>query len=807
MEQQAKNTANRETQPTNYKCVGSCKSALFFLIITLLFIALIGIAWLLQLPSKEEAFGGSAKLWDWMQASAIGWSPNYMLGHSLAMYHMAAADLFFHFIAPFRFFLSPLVASKLVALSYLLASAFTMFLFMRQLTKKQQEGELSSALAVLAYVTMPSILVAMGIYEHLSVTLCFVFVPLILRGILTVAEEKSPKEIATLGLAAAAVSLSYTKIAVVMSPILLLWTLEVLRLHPTNRVKILLRYLISAAIAALTSIFILLPTLREFGFAAGFILDPLEGWQHHYAFKSAVQWVDLWGIFMQGAGPNVENDAAMFAIGLIPLLAISLGLGKGSLKQWRRTPIGRWFLILVACWLISIGFAAGLDGIFLNHWNLLKTSQAMSNWSIPLLWLALFWLIWIAYQTAHHLIGGSWWKALVITFVFLFLPLFQLVKALPLFKDIRAPESFWSVGGFCVLAAAVGIVTVPIFTQCVPKRFVKITALLVGLLFFTELYPIHSAYWTRGLPSEFFAQYDQVLTFLKTAPFSGRVHPLSSRYFYLTIPQETGRALSTEALLRHFQLKGVRYLETAGNTSSDAMRSYLNLTGVAYIFIDKEDPLLPKQVQDFYRLYYPVVFENQFFLVLENQSSLYPAFLAHNFVVLPPKSYTMAAAAFQLAPMNLLTVEMPQVDQSLLGFAGMSKGSTQIELLPTYREHGGAPFLRVPLTAPRMENYNQMTYRLPPNISGWLTVTEAYHPDWKATIDGEKTPVYCAETALLSVYVPLGSSEIIFKFVPPFWYSLAFYIGILSWLLTLGGFLFLSSKWAPLKWRQWWNSH
>lgn len=234
------------------------------------------------------------------------------------------------------------------------------------------------------------------------------------------------------------------------------------------------------------------------------------------------------------------------------------------------------------------------------------------------------------------------------------------------------------------------------------------------------------------------------------------------------------------------------------------MRNYLNLTGTSYIFIDKEDPLLPKQAQDFYRSCYPIVFENQFFLILENQASLYPAFLARNFVVLPPKSYTMATGALQLAPLNLVTVEMPQIDQGLLGFAGKANGANQIELLPTYRDHGGVPFLRVPLTAPRTEHYNQMTYHVPSSASGWLTITEAYHPDWQATIDGEKIPVYCAETALLSVYVPIGSSEIIFKFVPPFWYSLTLFLGILSWVVFLGAFLFLSSKWAPPAWREWW---
>lgn len=778
------------------------KRSLFFLFAIFLVIGVVGTAWILESPAREELFGDTGKITDLLNGGITSWSPNYMLGCSMVVHlstalAVALASFFFTLLGPL---LGIFAAFKLLIILFVIASCYTMFLFVKKLTG----NTLMASVAALMMVALPSLNVTIGIYEHWTIGLCFVFVPLILRGLLTVAEKNSPREIVVLGLAAAAVSLSYIKIAVVISPVLLLWILEMMRLHPKKRVSILLRYGMSAAIAFFTSILILLPALREFGFAAGLLLDPLEAWQHHYAFKSALQWVDLWGFFMNGAGPDITCDASMFAIGFIPLLVISLGLGLTSLQEWRHTAIGRWFLILVACWLVSINLAAGLDGIFLGHWNLLKISKFMFDLSIPLLWLALSWLVWMVFQTAHQLIGGTWKGALAITLVFLFFPLFRLVQVLPLFKDIRAVECFWSIGGFCTLAAAVGMVIVPIFTQLIPKRFFKTALVIAGFLFFAELYPIHSAYWTRGLPSEIFTQYDQALTFLKTAPLPGRVHPLCTRYFYLTIPEETGHGLSTETLLRHFQLKWVRYFENAGNANVDTLKSYLNLAGVSYIFIDKEDPLIPKQTQNFYRSCYPLVFENQFFVILENQNSLYPAFLARNFVALPPQSYSMAAAAFQLAPMNLLTVELPQVDQGMLGFAGMSKGNNQIELVPAYREHAGAPFLRVPLVAPRLDNYNQMIYHVPPTVSGWLTLTEAYHPDWRATIDGERAPTYRAETALLSVYIPIGSSEIIFKFVPPFWYSLTLYMGILSWILALGAFFFLSSRWASPAWKLWW---
>ena len=282
------------------------------------------------------------------------------------------------------------------------------------------------------------------------------------------------------------------------------------------------------------------------------------------------------------------------------------------------------------------------------------------------------------------------------------------------------------------------------------------------------------------------------------------MHPLCSRYFYLTIPQKTGHSLSTEALLRHFELKWVRHFEAAGAANMDAMKSYLNLAGVSYIFIDKEDPLTPKQAQDVYRTVFPVVFENRSIVILSNEASLYPAFLARNFVTLPLESYQQAPMALQLARMNLLGVELAQSDQRQTGFAGRATGNNQVELLPQYQGRVGAPFQRVASVGNRADDYGKMTYRLPPNVSGWLTVTEAFHPDWTATIDGQPADIHRA-AALLSVYVPLGSQEIIFQFIQPAWYALLFYLGCFFWLIALGAFLFFASRWARPEWKKLWD--
>jgi hypothetical protein len=767
----------------------------------ILLFLIISVGWFFQSPSREELFGDTGKLWDILRAPVNGWSPNFMLGHSAMIYGSMAIGWFpLAFLIKTFSFLGSLLAAKVVILAYIPASAVSMWFFARSLGSNRA----LAAWISLFYVTLPSLHVAIGIYEHWVVGLCFVFTPLILRGILVIAERPSPREIVILGLAASAAALSYTKIAVVMSPMFLLWTLEVLRLNRPNIRRALIGYALSILVAFATAVLILLPASREFGFTAGFLFDPLDGWKHHYAFKTPLLWIDLWGFLTRGS-PELTGDAQMFQIGLIPLAALSFALALPSLAEWRATQLGRWFLILTGCWLLSIWFASGPDGIFLGHINTLKTSQGIPDSSIPLLWLSLVWIGWLIYRTTSQLLPKPVWASALVTVLVLAVPVFRFAEFLPLFKDIRAPESFWSVGGFCCLSAAVGMAFWMLFTEVISEGWRKPLAIAVGVLLLVELYPIHSAYWSRGMDSRLFAEYDQAATFLKTAPIQGRVHPLSGRYFYLTLPEKAGRAIDSEALLRHFQLKWVRHFEAAGNASGDSLRTYLNLAGVAYILLDKEDPFSPKQMQDFFRSVYPVVFENRYFAVLANQQALYPAFLARDFVALPPEGYAMAPAVLQLAPQNLITVELAGVDRNMLGFAGMAKGPNQIELLQQYQGHAGQPFARVPLVGNRMDDYQRMTYQLPPVVSGWLVVSEAYHPDWTVTIDGKPAEVHRAEAALLSTFVPPGSHEVVFQFKPPAWYSLCLGLGAISWIVALAALLYLPSKWAPAKWRQWWE--
>jgi hypothetical protein len=545
--------------------------------------------------------------------------------------------------------------------------------------------------------------------------------------------------------------------------------------------------------------------VKEFSNAAGFLFDPLDAWKQHYSFKTTLSLIDPGNFLIHGLGPDFESDSAFFHMGIVPLLLLSIGLSSARLSSWRESKAGFWFLILNASWLIGLWFSAGPVGILGGHLDLLKHAQQMWDFGIPFAWLSLAWLGWVAWLTTLQLFRGARIPALIATLLFLAAPIFRIAEhLLPMFRNIRAPESFFSTSGFCCLAAAAALTIRPVFGEIVSPGRRAITAYAALTIILLQLASMWGIYSSRFLTSELFGDYAQACNFLKTAPIQGRVHPLSGRYFYLTLPEQAGRSVDTESSARHFQLKWVRYLEASGNSSGDTIQTAMNIAGVAYILLDKEDPFTPKQAQDFYRSLYPVAFENRYFAVLANPNCLYPAFLAQDFVALPKESYAMAPAALQLVPRNLITVETAQPANGIPGFAGQADGTNRIALLPQYQSQSGHPFARVPLVGNRTDDYQRMVYQLPPSTAGWLVVSEAYHPDWTATIDGKPAETTRAEAALLATYVPQGSHEVEFRFRPPLWYGLCMTLGFLFWVIALAALLFLPSKWAPPAWRAWW---
>jgi hypothetical protein len=89
--------------------------------------------------------------------------------------------------------------------------------------------------------------------------------------------------------------------------------------------------------------------------------------------------------------------------------------------------------------------------------------------------------------------------------------------------------------------------------------------------------------------------------------------------------------------------------------------------------------------------------------------------------------------------------------------------------------------------------YNLNQVRLVANMAapGFVVLADTYYPGWRATVGGQRTPVYRANYLLRAVYVPAGEHEILFYFRPP-----DFIMGaVISGLTLLGCCLVLAACW------------
>ena len=769
------------------------------------FLILAGWAWILKGPSAEQMVGDPGILKDYFHGFWDGWTPQYLLGRSEALLNVSfLSNWSLGFI---QLLASPLVGDlggiKIAALLFAGLSGVSMYFFLRTLTPNKK----AAALGGFLYVTMPSIIVRSVMYEHVAVSLAFVFVPLLLRGLWILTQTSSPREIVLLGLSAAGLSLSYTKMAVTILPMLLVWVGFCLIQSKVPRLQICLSYLVAGLVASLAGLTILLPAFHESRLAALFAFDPLEGWQKHYSFKTALSWVDLSKFFLASAGPDFEGDAQYFFIGAVPLIGISLGLGLPRLANWRETLEGRWFLALLSCWVLTMWVASGPRGIFGGQMYLLSSCQGMKDYGLPLIWFVFLWMGWIVWKTLRETSHGGRVLPALGTLLYLFLPVFSLLAKLPFFGDVRAPESFWSTAGYACVVAATALVAIPLLTwpQSGGKEWKPSRFSVVLVVYLAHLFSVYQAFGKGGLDQNVLQDFERATEFLKSAPRTGRVHAISSRYFYLTIPEKTMRGLSTEALLRHFQLKWVRHFEVASQGSMDLFQKYLNLAGVAYLLIDKSDPSISPQMIEVYRQVFPLVFESNNITILENRGSLFPAFLAHDYVSYPSQSYLSSPAMLQLSGLNFLGVETPQKETNSLGLAGISSGGEEVQLTPEYRDRTGRPFLPIPLTLLRADDFGRITLMLPAgHDGGWLAMTEAWHPDWRAFIDGIEKPTTRVAGALLGVRVEIEDKNIELRFKQPSWYLIMTFIGCLSWIIGIVMLLIALSRRCPEGFRKWW---
>lgn len=66
---------------------------------------------------------------------------------------------------------------------------------------------------------------------------------------------------------------------------------------------------------------------------------------------------------------------------------------------------------------------------------------------------------------------------------------------------------------------------------------------------------------------------------------------------------------------------------------------------------------------------------------------------------------------------------------------------------------------------------------------GYLVLSDAYYPDWQATIDGEVVPIMRANSTFKAIMLPAGEHVVVFEFVPSWTWALV--VGAIGWVASL----------------------
>ena len=772
----------------------------------LLFLAVylsgLGFFWLTQNPSAEEFYGGIARFfWNFREtvlAGPIWWSADYMQGHSAATMLICAVPLIFGSLC-IAIFGDP-AGIKVAMLLALAVGSWGLFLFVRRLTGCAWTAFIAGVL----YALSAQFLTRMANFEHFMGSVSYVFVPFILWGFLLVRDEGSWRASALLAVGWAGMLLSYAKLTFMFVPLAAFFFVWMLFDQPERRVALVRGTAVALVLVFLMAVVLLLPLTREFQWVAAFSFDNFAGWQQAFSIKNFISVLDRANGLLAQMRPDFVADRGQFYLGLVTLFAVAAVFWwarKNS--EWLQTRSGVLLRLFVGMMLLALWLAQGPYSVFTGVQEFLKASNKAPDWIAALMWFMTCippFLIYAILPAGPR--RGLW--ATVFILIYLFVPGFVLLEKLPMYRDIRAPWGFWEVGFFAA-AVAGALALHQLFVALIEKRDRLVVAGLLGVILLLDASAYYARFFAPGLPAQTFTDFDRSQGYLRTSLIEGRVYPFSGRYFYLRTPMQSGRGLNSEAAWSHFQLRGVRALVNGANSSPGAMQTYMRVAGISHVLLDKKDPFTPQEIQNAFAQAYPTGFDSEFIRVLENKDSLAPAFIAREYIAMDPDTEEMAAAMLDASGrINAVPVELGPNERTFPFLAGTGSTANGIQISQKYAQAPGAPFQRVPNSLPRNDP-SRMVFDPFGERKGWLVVTEAWHPDWRAYSDSAQIPIFKAFGGLMAIPLSRTEGPIEFIFSPPRWYDLCVWVSGLSWAGVLGMLLVMPLPFIPKRWRDWWT--
>jgi dolichol-phosphate mannosyltransferase len=760
---------------------------LFVCLLAAIFLSVLGWFWLQVPPSNQELLANTAKALDYAQGwKSVGgppwWTPNFLQGSSLAP-HLTTLGTMLWLLASTSLaglFAGPKIASLLAAF----VAVVGIYIWIRKLTGDSLVGAAAAAVFLLS-APMYQRLVHV---EHVVFVTAFAVIPFVLLRLTHLIEQPTRLNGLIFGATFSLLMITYAKAAVLLAPLaglyaaaLWLWKQRTWRLPG------------AALLATVFSIFILgvlpsLPAFREMQLATLFSLAPFDAWQAAFSLKSNILWFDRAGILTNGMGLGFVSPASFGGnyLGLVPVVLVGLVLIFRP-EGLYSSALGMYFRLLVALVLAAYWFSFGPRPVLLGQLEFLKLAFDAPDLSIALSWFLLIVQGWIILRLLPPRMPGRLivgWAAIA---VYLVVPGFRLISWLPIFGDFRAPHDFSQIAGTVFFAGAAGCALrfVAIRLPSLPMKG-ALAALLCALAIL-DLSPYLKNFFRSPLDNKLFADFQESMRFLAESPKPGWVFPLSGRYFYLLTPHLAQRGLTSEAFNSYLMLDGMCNLQVASQAAPPFLQAYFNIGGVSFVFIDKNDPDTPKESQERFRSLFKVAYENDNFVILENPTSLAPAYLARRFIASTASIEQVVPAALSLE--RYAIVVLP--DEPDLPQEGRMGSLSQEGPAMNKPSDSDPPKVFNPLsfTQPRQKNYQQIAIAAP-GQTGWAVVPEAWHPDWTAATASGSLRVLPANGSLIAVEIEDPSQPVTLTFSPPWWYNGFLALSGLGWaglgLLLLG---------------------
>jgi hypothetical protein len=299
--------------------------------------------------------------------------------------------------------------------------------------------------------------------------------------------------------------------------------------------------------------------------------------------------------------------------------------------------------------------------------------------------------------------------------------------------------------------------------------FVAMTITLVDQL------PLVAKYLPSGKSPKAYYAADDVMKSIKRDPGVFRVfpspwyeHTTDLHLMYHGIQSAGGYIANPIQRYQNFIGAGTSVMFRPGNLIQ--YPKFLNMLNIKYIVA----PSLPEDISRYdvktqrtieqikqYLSRFSLAFRGQKFSVYLNDSLLPRAYLVPQYRVVAESEVLNVLKSPQFNPRKIVILEEdPQIALS----------SEEASLVTA-----------------KIENYsaNEIVCSTNSSFSGFLVLTDNWHPDWKVFVDGKKQKLYRANYIFRAVYVPAGKHEIVFKYISSY-FNIGSVISIIAFILAIG---------------------